>query len=54
MKVFSGMASWRRIRKSSSAARKRKPPEPTMRILATSLWSALVTICTKPGRPFVG
>src|SRR5882757_8049004 len=43
MKVFSGIASCSRISSSSSAARKRKPPEPTNRILATSLWSALVT-----------
>src|SRR6185312_10594912 len=50
MKVFSGIASCRRINSSSSAARKRKPPEPTIRILATSLWSALVTRSIQPAR----
>src|ERR1700744_4586606 len=48
MKVFSGIASCRRMRKNSSAAMKRKPPEPTMRIFAMSLWSALVIIRAKP------
>src|SRR6201996_7399135 len=48
MKVFSGIASCRRMRRNSSAAMNRNPPEPTMRILAMSLWSALVTIRPKP------
>src|ERR1700710_737232 len=50
MKVFSGIASCSRISSSSSAARKRKPPDPTMRILATCLWSALVTMSIQPAR----